>query len=192
MELGFEKDAAANLITLPNKLGKCLLGAGGGSSARRTLHEGRHSLKDYVEPVTKKLDEILDLHKKGSISDCDARAAVAELQRELTEGLRKGKLKLNEAEALDLGEGAVNFMGLAVINLDSVDNFIADVRVKVSASNYVGDSPTGCMIGTVVDFFNPFTDYVDVAGDFWDMLDNLWDQMPFSDIPSDAPWYPAL
>lgn len=117
---------------------------------------------------------------------------MAELQRELALKLRKGEIKLNEAEALDLGNGAVNFMGLAVVSLDSVDNFIDDVRVKVSVSNYVGDSPVGCVVGTVTDFFNPFTDYVDVADDYWEFLGNLWEKIFSQDVPLDVPWYPAL
>ena len=184
-KLGFEKDASANLMVLPTKKGKALLVAGQSSASKRVIHEGRH-LNAYVEPIRFRVLEIQKLHQDGKIAACEARKLIIELQTEIKEALKGGKMKLNNAEMLKLADGAINLCGLAVIAVQPKDPRMEkwdEIELKVSAVEYVGKEGVLGMVGKVVDFFNPVSDAVlgaRILDDFFAWLEK---------IISDPPWW---
>lgn len=165
-KLGFTKDEMRNLLVLPTKTGKAFLVATASKHSKRAIHEGRSSLKDYVQPIMKRLDEI----KQLDIDDCEKRRLVIELQEELASGLKDGTITINSAEFELLSDGAISLCGLAVIDAKTKQGCLDELELALSVTTYTGQSGIGGVVGKVADFFNPLTDIIELTEEFVEFI----------------------
>jgi RHS repeat-associated protein len=171
--LGFEKHAASNVVALPTKAGKGELIACHSKHMNRAIHQGRTAAEPYVNQVMGELDRIDDLLSRGEIKECDAMWLVKDLQNSMRQKLIRGEIELNKAQVEALGDGAVSLGGLvtfganATLSKEPQGRLSAEsILLKFKVTHYT-ENESGCvrLIGQILDFVNPLSDYVDVFDD---------------------------
>jgi RHS repeat-associated protein len=158
-KMGYCEGDMRNLIILPTREGR-------EKGVRGSLHGGRH-IKEYVEDVVKKrLTDIQeqyyeDLRRLGFEKARElVQQQIAQLQKQLTKGLRDGTIKLQRYDVLEAG-GVLSVGGLFVIMPEEVklSDSALDALDVARASNYTGEKGILGMAGWIADLVNPVDDF---------------------------------
>tara|TARA_B100001093_G_scaffold383239_1_gene368872 strand:+ start:3732 stop:4892 length:1161 start_codon:yes stop_codon:yes gene_type:complete len=127
-ELGFERDAFRNLISLPKgKVEQLVL------NTKRSMHKGfskNHEL--YNDGVMQQVDDVIGKYGSGALTKAEASNSIRSIQMGLREGLRDGSTKLlSDTSIRNIGKTGMFVIGgtfLGVTEGSAADKYFRQVR----------------------------------------------------------------
>ena len=190
--LGFSKNSAGNLISLPTKEAfKSYSKFSKGIQKRiktAAAHNGGH-VSDYFVTLRYSIDEVQVAFKAKKISKSEATCLIGDLQKITRDGLKKGNIKLHNFDTVEFRKDAIqNLMILAIfVGMSEADagtsfdkampEYEEAEREKnkytkyLTVQNYTGDNnDLAGWSGFMVDMFNPVEDVIFIT----DLIEDLF------------------